>query len=219
MKIVLAVVVALGILLGRPLSSVRAETIPSFDASIEIRKDGSFLVSEKIVYDFGSDERHGIFRYIPFMKRNSDGKRFIMNIANMRVVDESGRGYPYAVTKEGEQEKIKIGDANKTVSGIHTYEISYSVGGGVTYFSDHDELYWQVTGTDWPASIESATVRLTLPQKVDPASVHRFEEFGSLGRALAAPAPAASAAKPFLYTQKAAGTKKREKKNVKICLS
>ena len=43
-------------------------------------------------------------------------------------------------------------------------------------------------------------------------SVHRNGEFGESGMALAAPAPAASSAKPCLYTQKSRRIKKRKEK-------
>jgi Predicted membrane protein (DUF2207) N-terminal domain len=46
-----------------------AERIVSYDASIAIQRDGSILVTEQITYDFGSDQRHGIFRVIPVRLR------------------------------------------------------------------------------------------------------------------------------------------------------
>ncbi len=171
MKHLLAALAILGTVLSLPIASVHAESIPSFDASIEIKKDGSYRVSETVVYDFGTSERHGMFRFIPFIRRNSEGKRFIMDIGDIRVTDDSDRPYRFSVSDEGEEKQIKIGEADKTVTGIHTYSIGYSVAGGITYFSDHDELFWQVTGTDWEAPIDQASVILTLPEPVDPESM------------------------------------------------
>jgi len=40
------------------------------------------------------------------------------------------------------------------------------VAGALTYFSDYDELYWNVTGNDWPVSIGEAAVEVELPAKL-----------------------------------------------------
>jgi len=45
-----------------PITTLRAEEISSFDGDISIQKDGSFTVSENILYDFGTHEKHGIYR-------------------------------------------------------------------------------------------------------------------------------------------------------------
>jgi hypothetical protein len=42
-----------------------AESIISFDASATIEQDRTLTVTETILYDFGSNEKHGIFRIIP----------------------------------------------------------------------------------------------------------------------------------------------------------
>ena len=35
-----------------------------------------------------------------------------------------------------------------------TVEITYSVKNAIRWFDDHDELYWNVTGNDWPVPID-----------------------------------------------------------------
>jgi hypothetical protein len=65
---------------------VKAETevIKNFDVNINIQKDGSLLVTEKIVYDFGTNQRHGIFRDIPLTSVNGPK----LNIEVLEVKDE-----------------------------------------------------------------------------------------------------------------------------------
>ena len=41
--------------------------------------------------------------------------------------------------------------------------ISYKVTNAVRWFDDHDELYWNVTGNDWPVPIDSAAASITFP--------------------------------------------------------
>ena len=40
-------------------------TITSFDVRVQIQQDGRIVVNENLVVDFGSLQKHGIFRYIP----------------------------------------------------------------------------------------------------------------------------------------------------------
>jgi hypothetical protein len=47
------------------------------------------------------------------------------------------------------------------------YIITYTVSGAITYFSDHDELYWNITGSSWQVPIESASTGIKLPSKPD----------------------------------------------------
>ena len=56
------------------------------------------------------------------------------------------------------------------VPGAHdatrTIVLRYRVGNMLRFFEEHDELYWNVTGTDWDVPIESATARVVLPAQV-----------------------------------------------------
>lgn len=136
---------------------VSAEKITDFHSQISIQKDGNIYVLEKIVYDFGSEEKHGIYREIPTIKSNKDGKKFQMEISVKWVVDENGNVYSYKTSwLDGGILRIKIGDANTLITGEHIYHIAYKVGGAITYFSDHDELYWNITGNRWVVPIEKA---------------------------------------------------------------
>jgi hypothetical protein len=45
------------------------ERIISYDTRIGIQPNGSIRVTEDITYDFGADQRHGIFRVIPIQVR------------------------------------------------------------------------------------------------------------------------------------------------------
>lgn len=154
-----------------PLTVLHAEEIPSFEADIAIRKDGRFDVSERILYDFGDLQKHGIYRTIPYKKTNAEGKQFLMDFSDIKVMNEQKVPYHFTSTNDGSTTELKIGDANKTITDKHIYDIFYTVSGGLTYFSDHDELYWQVTGTDWQIPIQKAAVTLTLPDPVEQTEI------------------------------------------------
>lgn len=133
------------------------EHIQLFDVQIEIQKSGQIQVAETIEYNFGSEQRHGIYRTIPFLKTNKDGKQFRMDIDVQSVKDQNGKNYQHEISSENGELQLKIGDANTTITGLNTYIISYSVNGALTYFINHDELYWNVTGNGWNIPIEKAS--------------------------------------------------------------
>ena len=151
--------------------SIHAEIVHSFDSQITVQNDGRISVKEKIDYDFEDVYRHGIYRYIPFIKTNSDGKKYELNLEVQSVKDEQGNAYSYTVTRVNNKVNIKIGDADRTITGLHTYIISYVVSGALTYFSDHDELYWNSTGNDWVVDIEKVNTTIHLPQGIQMSAV------------------------------------------------
>lgn len=151
--------------------SVQAEEITDFRDSITVQADGSFTVKENILYDFGTLERHGIYRTIPFTKTNTQGDVYKLDISRVSVTDKPDVPYLFAKTTDENALTLKIGAANTLVTGEKNYVITYDVSGGLTYFSDHDELYWQVTGTDWTIPIAQASAIVTLPVSDDSVNV------------------------------------------------
>ena len=163
---------------------VWAEEIRNFKANIIINKDGTINVEEKIVYDFGSLERHGIYREIPFIKTNQAGKKFKLDFSHFSVCDENKKPYRFQKKTTNGNIRLKIGYPDKTISGTHTYIISYKVKGALTYFSSHDELYWNVTGNDWFVSIKEAVAEVELPENIDQTQLKAACYTGSYGSTL-----------------------------------
>jgi len=87
MKGVLQKILLVGCLLVTP-SIVFAEEITSFISDITINQSGTIGVVETIDYDFGNEDRHGIFRTIPLVKTNTEGKRFRLGIEIGNITDE-----------------------------------------------------------------------------------------------------------------------------------
>lgn len=138
-----------------------AEKIDNFDASITINQDSSINVSEKIRYDFGIEQRHGIFRDIP-IKYKARGGNYNLRISGISVADENGIPHKFTTSYLGNNIEIKIGDADKYVTGEKVYVINYKVKRALNYFEDHDELYWNVTGNGWPVAIMNSSVKVSL---------------------------------------------------------
>ena len=139
-----------------------AETVQSFNSQIAVAHDGTLSVAETIVYDFGSDQRHGIFRDIPLSSPNGPG----LQVTVTGVGDGAGGTYPYTTSVSGNSLEVKIGDPNTLVSGVKTYVVDYVVKNAVREFSDHDEVYWNVTGNGWNVPLNDVTASVVLPEQI-----------------------------------------------------
>jgi len=148
--------------------SVHAEEITDFSVDINVKQNSSVEVEEVIAYDFGDAERHGIYRDIPVAYTTKLGNQLDIDLKILNISDFNGNPYQYSTSRQGNNLQIKIGDPNKTISGKHIYKINYQVKEVVNFFTDHDELYWNVTGNDWPVSIQYTQARVRLEGQVNP---------------------------------------------------
>lgn len=139
-----------------------AETIPSFDARIAVSESGTIEVTEAIVYDFGNNTKHGIFRNIPYSYQ-AGTETYTADISSVLVRDGRGVPRPFQESRGNGELELKIGDPAREVTGTQTYVISYVVEGPFLYFDEHDEFYWNVTGS-WPQQIQKASVLIDLPR-------------------------------------------------------
>lgn len=142
------------------------ENIRNFNVKMKVGLDGTVDVTERIEYDFDTLYKHGIYRDIPYLKTNNDGKKYRVDFTDISVTDEAGKAYTFKKQKDNGNLRLKIGDPDKTISGVHEYTIHYVARGALTYFSEHDELYWNVTGNNWTIPVASATAVVELPKEI-----------------------------------------------------
>ncbi len=152
----------LGILLANPAfaQTAKPESVPNFVQTIHVNPDATLTVNEMISYDFGTTEHHGIYRDIPY-KYQRNGMNYNLRISNVSVA-----GQQFTTTQRNGNYEIKIGDPNTYVTGLVNYNLTYTVTGAINFFSDHDELYWNVVGSGWTAPIMNAAADIILPGNV-----------------------------------------------------
>ncbi|MEA3055819.1 MAG: hypothetical protein QOD30_1251, partial [Actinomycetota bacterium] len=161
-------VVAVTTLAARPTTAhaqTVGEHITRYDFAATVEDDGDLAVHEAIEYDFGAEEHHGIFRDIPTRLRYDDRNDRVYPLRDVHVTSPDA---PTGVKREsgpGGTTRLRIGDPDRTISGVHQYVIEYTLAGGLNAFSDHVELYWNAIGTEWTIPIErvTATVRAPTP--------------------------------------------------------
>ncbi|HEX9123263.1 MAG TPA: DUF2207 domain-containing protein [Actinomycetota bacterium] len=162
-------IAAVAMVLGAgPASGQADERIPRYDVRIQIQRDDSITIRETIAYDFGSQQRHGIYRDVPTRLRYDDTYDRIYPLTVLSVTGSPGTPVQYTTESiEGGITRIKVGDPDRTIQGRHTYELTYRIGAALNGFPDHDELYWNAIGDDWPVPIDRATVRVSGPGAVE----------------------------------------------------
>ncbi len=136
------------------------EKIDAFHADITVKSDSSITITETITYNFGSEDRHGIYREIPYKYVYDNGDPYNVRLTLISVLDEDGEEWEFTSYKLNGYLTVKIGDPDKYISGQHTYVITYIVERAVGFYSDYDELYWDVIGNEWEVPIEKVTARV-----------------------------------------------------------
>lgn len=179
-------------------SEAASEHVETFDVDITVGQSGVIDVVETIRYHFGTAERHGIYRDIPFEYANQNGTKRSMPVDVRSVTDADGEVARFEESRIGGYLRVKVGDPDRLITGTKTYVIRYSVRDAIGYFSDYDELYWNVTGNAWTVPIVESTVKIRLPE---PVLGSRFVCFvgptGSTERCPAAPTDVTSPQNEF----------------------
>lgn len=177
----LALAALAGVSTPRAYASVNDFTVTSFRAEETLtRQDpqGELRIVEAINVDF-TDNNHGLLRAIP----NTYKKHRLLLHIN-KVSSPSGAPAQYTTYRQSGNTVLKIGDPNRTVTGEQAYVIDYTVHNVITFYHDHDELYWDVNGDQWTQQFGEVGVRLHLPNgaMLSRAPVCYAGHFGDLSR-------------------------------------
>jgi uncharacterized membrane protein len=87
------------------------------------------------------------------------------------VTDEKGKARPHVTSRDWGNFEVKIGDPEVYITGVHTYRIRYLVRRAINFFNNAPEVYWNVTGSDWPFAMQRVTARFYPPPGVRVDSV------------------------------------------------
>ena len=185
--VVVLVVLAVGGAWPAGASSATAqgvgERIVAFVVDLTINQDTTVDVTEQIHYDFGDNQRHGIFREIPVRFDYDPDPKYERVTKIDHVSVRAGADTPHDLKIEGEGRftRFRIGDPDRTITGVHDYTISYRVHGAMNGFPEHDELFWNATGNEWPVPVEQVLVSIHAPGRITDVACYA----GPTGSALA----------------------------------
>lgn len=137
------------------------EKIKSFDTNILITKDNKAQINETIVYDFGSTSHHGIYRDIP-IDYNDKTNTYYLTSSYQTTTDENGQEVQAEVSEIDGNQRIRLGDPDRTITGVHTYRISYTLYPIITKKDGKPFLNLDVVGEGWQVPIERASAKVSL---------------------------------------------------------
>jgi uncharacterized membrane protein len=158
--------IAFVFLLGFALpAAARQLVIRHFDERITIDPNATIEVVEMIDVQFIGGPWHGIYRTIPVDYTSPSGLNYSLFLRTLSVTNDNGQPLRYETSHQGRYIRFKIYVPNADDS-TQTVIIRYRVRDALRFFSDHDELYWNVTGDQWDAPIEAASAHIELPAGV-----------------------------------------------------
>jgi len=166
---------------GRTAAADGYEQVADFQSDITVNLDGTITVQERITYDFGFNERRGIYREIPKIKENSEGKKYVMRFELASITDENNVPYEYASESTNQLFKVRIGNPDVYLRGQHIYIITYVVSGALEYYSDHDELFWNINGFEWQVPMQAVSATVHLPSSINTDDTQRVCYTGTYG--------------------------------------
>ncbi len=164
-------------------SFARSIAIDDFDVAIDLDDGGTLAITETIRLRF-TGQWNGIHRLVPVEYRAPTGDRFFLRFTFEGVTNEAGVPLKVSRSREGPHEDLKIFIPG-AVDTVQTIVVRYRIGRGVRFFPDHDELFWNVTGDEWPYPIRAARARMTLPRDLINVRANGFTgAYGATERAV-----------------------------------
>jgi len=161
---------------GSP-SYAQTERILVFHSDIALQDDSSLQVTETItVVAAGGLIRHGIFREFPTHYSDPYNNRYVVGFQMLAATRDSAEE-TFRVENYSNGVQIYLGNPNAMVPpGRHVYTLTYTTNRQLGFFSDHDELFWNVTGLGWNFRIDhaSATVHLLSAIPADQVTLAGF---------------------------------------------
>lgn len=150
--------------------------ITKYDVEIVVDEHNKYSIKENIDTYFNVS-KHGIVRRIPLynniIRQDGTRERNRVLISNVHVNEE------FASSRENNNYVLKIGSADKTINGKHSYTISYDYGIGLDKNNKYDELYFNIIGTNSDTSISNVTFKITMPKEFDASKLgFSYGEYG-----------------------------------------
>lgn len=150
--------------------------ITKYDVEIVVDEHNKYGIKENIDTYFNVS-KHGIVRRIPLynniIRQDGTRERNRVLISNVHVNEE------FASSRENNNYVLKIGSADKTINGKHSYTISYDYDIGLDKNNKYDELYFNIIGTNWDTDISNVTFKITMPKEFDASKLgFSYGEYG-----------------------------------------
>ncbi|MGE5327979.1 MAG: DUF2207 domain-containing protein [Deltaproteobacteria bacterium] len=158
------------------------ERILSYDSSIHINSDSSLTVTENIkVRSEGINIKTGIYRDFPTKYTDKTGKQYKVGFEVLSV-KRNGENQNYQIESLSNGKRVYMRDKGVLIpAGEYTFTLEYKTTRQIGFFEDHDELYWNVTGSGWSFPIDQASAKVFLPSEIAASEIKQDAFTGSKG--------------------------------------
>ena len=156
---------------GYHYSSIHVEAVVNSDNSWDITE------TEDVIFD---ESRHGVYRYIPYyftvgpsrIGSKIQCKKYECKIDNVYV-----DGWNYITEYENDNLVIRIGDADRYVTGSQKYVIHYKLTFPEDRIPDADFIYINILGADMPELIDEFSFNITFHKKLPEDAAETLKSF------------------------------------------
>lgn len=139
----------------------------SIDVKIRVNPDSTFDVEETMTYNLNGD--FGYF-YRDIELKDLD------HITNVEVYDNNrNRLEEYDLSYKGNKLYIQWNFPRRDYDNeLKSWAVKYKVHGGLGFFDNYDELYWNAVGSDREVLVKQAKVEVVLPEQIDDLKARMF---------------------------------------------
>lgn len=153
-------------------------TTNSFRVQINVNKDNSAYINEKITIDAGKKGVSTIERTLPAFSvieyTDATGK-LLKKVRNpIKIADVAVENDVFEIKRTPGKYKITIGRDNKKITGKKTYNLSYKVTMYEDTVKEADAFSYMALPDKWPTAIENAAITIIMPKKFDKTKVKAF---------------------------------------------
>jgi hypothetical protein len=157
------------------------ERFGAFHSDIRIAASGELAVTETIeLQSAGRGAPRGIVRELAEDYRDRVGGRVKVPLAVDQVL-RNGWPEPYELERVANGVRVRTGEPGRALPrGKHAYQITYRTARQVSFFEEHDELYWEV-GRNLDATVERLSAEVSFERPVPASAIKADASTGAQG--------------------------------------
>ena len=155
---------------------INGSTIKNYDVVMNINKESSLTITEKIEYEFADLNHRSIFRDI--LLRKKDKENLKKSLIKINSVTMNGQKVKHTYEEFDEGLRIKIGSKDKKITQLkNIYEITYTMYTDIFKHEDIQQIYFNIIPQFWKVPIEKAnvTIKFSDGQPMTNEEIKKFE--------------------------------------------
>jgi hypothetical protein len=151
------------------------DEVESLRVHVDVARDGSIRVTERIRVRSETVFRHGLVRYYATTRRRPAGIGWMQLPFEVRSATLDGTPTSFRETMAGgplgrSGLRVRAGGP-LPMTGPHTFELVYETERRADYGPVEDVLVWDVTGSGWEVPIREASVTVTVEDLTTPLAI------------------------------------------------